>query len=113
VRRTGEVPGFTPHSGNASLTWRWRGFSVRYLVNYSGERITAYSATAPQRNTYRVARTLTNLGFAYQVNPRLNLTCDIDNLTNEPIISYRGYRDRVSSASFYGLAITLGIAGRF
>jgi TonB-dependent receptor len=113
IRRTGQVPGFTPHSGNASLTWRWRGFSVRYLVNYSGERITAFNATAAQRNTYRVARTVENLGFAYQFNPRFSVTCDIDNLTNEPIVSYRGTRDRVSSQSYYGLAITLGIAGRF
>ena len=113
VRRTGQVPGFTPHSGNASLTWRWRGFSVRYLVNYSGERITGFNAAAAHRNTYRVARTVENLGFAYQVNPRFTVTCDIDNLSNEPIVSYRGTRDRVSSQSYYGLAITLGIAGRF
>ncbi len=113
VRRTGQVPGFTPHSGNASLTWRYRGFSVRYLVNYSGERITAFNAAAPQRNTYTVARTVENLGFAYQVNPRFTLTCDIDNLINAPVISYRGSRDRVSSQSYYGLAVTLGVAGRF
>jgi TonB-dependent receptor len=113
VRRTGQVPGFTPHSGNASLTWRWRGFSVRYLVNYSGERITAFNATAAHRNTYRVARTVENLGFAYQFNPRFSVTCDIDNLSNEPIVSYRGTRDRISSASYYGLAVTVGVAGRF
>ena len=107
------MPGFTPHSGNASLTWRYRGFSVRYLVNYSGERITAFNAAAPQRNTYTVARTVENLGFAYQVNPRFTLTCDIDNLINAPVISYRGSRDRVSSQSYYGLAVTLGVAGRF
>ena len=113
VRYTGEIPGFTPHSGNASLTWRWRKFSTRYLVNYSGERITAFNATAPWRNTYRVARTVMNLGFAYQVRPNVSLTCDIDNLTNEPQVVYRGSPDQLQSVSYHGLAVTLGVSGRF
>ena len=113
VRYTGEIPGFTPHSGNASLTWRWRKFSTRYLVNYSGERITAFTAATPWRNTYRAARTVMNLGFAYQVRPNLSLTCDIDNLTNEPQVVYRGSRDQLQSVSYHGLAVTLGVSGRF
>lgn len=113
VRRTGQIPGFTPHSGNASLTWRWRKFSTRYLVNYSGERITAFNATAPWRDTYRVARTVMNLGFAYQIRPNASLTCDIDNLSNEPQLVYRGTRDQLQSVSYHGLAVTLGVSGRF
>lgn len=113
VRYTGEIPGFTPHSGNASVTWRWRKFSTRYLVNYSGNRITAFNANAPWRNTYRVARTVMNLGFAYQLRPNVSLTCDIDNLTNEPQVVYRGSRDQLQSVSYHGLAVTLGVSGRF
>ena len=113
VRYTREIPGFTPHSGNASLTWRWRKFSTRYLVNHSGERITAFNANTAWRNTYRAARTVTNLGFAYQVRPNLNLTCDIDNLTNEPQVVFRGTRDQLQSVSYHGLAVTLGVSGRF
>ncbi len=113
ILRTGQIPGFTPHSGNASLTWRWRKFSTRYLVNYSGERITAYNANSPWRNTYRVARTVMNLGFAQQVRANLSLTCDIDNLTNEPQVVYRGSPDQLQSVSYHGLAVTLGVSGRF
>ena len=113
ILRTGQIPNFTPHSGNASLTWRWRKFSTRYLVNYSGERITAYAAATPWRNTYRVARTVMNLGFAYQLRPNLSVTCDIDNLTNEPQIVYRGNPDQLQSASYHGVNVTLGVSGRF
>ncbi len=113
VRRTGEVAGFTPHSGNASLTWRWRSFSTRYLVNYSGPRITAFTAATPGRNIYRAARTVMNLGFGYQVSPRVTLTCDIDNLTNEPQLFYRYTRDQLQSVSVHGTAVTLGVSGRF
>jgi len=113
VRYTGEIPGFTPHSGNASLTWRWRKFSTRYLVNYSGERITTYTANTPWRNIYRAARTVMNLGFAYQLRPNLSLTCDFDNLTNEPQVFFRNTRDQLQSVSYHGLAVTLGVSGRF
>ncbi len=113
ILRTGQIPGFTPHSGNASLTWRYRKFSTRYLVNYSGERITAYAAATPWRNTYRVARTVMNLGFAYQLRPNLSLTCDIDNLTNEPQVVYRGSPDQLQSVSYHGVNLTLGVSGRF
>ena len=113
VRRTGEVTGFAPHSGNASITWRWRGFSTRYLVNYSGQRITAFTPATPGRNIYRAARTVMNLGFGYQLNSRVTLTCDIDNLTNEPQLFYRYTRNQLQSVSVHGTAVTLGVGGRF
>lgn len=94
-------------------SWRYRKFSTRYLVNYSGERITAYAAATPWRNTYRVARTVMNLGFAYQLRPNLSLTCDIDNLTNEPQVVYRGSPDQLQSVSYHGVNVTLGVSGRF
>ena len=112
-RETGQVPGFVPRTANVSLSWRYRAFSTRLLVNYAGEAITAYNATSPARNLYRVERKLINLGFGYQLRPSLNVTLDIDNLTNVPQKRYRGTPDTVEHFNYPGTTFTIGLNGRF
>ncbi|MEN9636643.1 MAG: hypothetical protein RL077_5047 [Verrucomicrobiota bacterium] len=110
---TGQVAGFIPRSGNASVSWRYRGFSTRVLVNYVSSYITSYSAASVGRNLYRFARTVTNVGFAYQVRPSLSFSCDINNLTNSPQAFYRGIPDQMQSTIIQGTTITMGVSGRF
>ncbi len=112
-RSTNQVPGFIPRTGNVSVSWRHRGFSVRYGVNYTGDYITSFTAASVGRNLYRMKRSLTNLGLAYQVRPSLTLTCDVANLYNEPEAFYRGIRDQMASTNIPGTSITLGVNGRF
>jgi len=112
-REKGQVPNFVPRTANAGLTWQYRGFSTRLLVNYAGEFLTAYNATSPARNLYRMERKLINLGFGYQLRPALNLTLDIDNLTNVPQRRYRGVLDNMEHFNYPGTTITVGINGRF
>ncbi len=110
---TGQVAGFVPRTANASLTWRYRRFSTRLLVNYAGTFLTNYNATSPARNLYRLDRTLTNLGFSYQLRPAVNLTLDIDNLTNVPQRRYRGIPDQMEYFNYPGTGVTVGVSGRF
>jgi iron complex outermembrane receptor protein len=112
-REKGQVPGFVPRTANASLTWRYRGFSTRLLVNYADEFLQAYNATSSARNLYRMDRTLINLGFSYQFRPALNFTIDIDNLNNVPQRRYRGVPDNMEYFNYPGTTITFGINGRF
>ncbi|MDO8545388.1 MAG: TonB-dependent receptor [Opitutaceae bacterium] len=112
-RGTGQVAGFVPRTGNASLSWRHRGFSTRLLFNYTGEYITSYTAASVGRNIYRRDRKVINLGLAYQVRPWLNLTLDIDNLTNAPQSLYRGIPDQIQLVSYHGTTISAGVNGRF
>ena len=112
-RGTGQVAGFVPRTGNASLTWRYRGFSARLLVNYASTFLQAYNANSAARNLYRLERKLINLGFSYQLRPNLNLTVDIDNLTNVPQKRYRGFEDQIEYFNYPGTGITFGISGRF
>jgi len=111
--RTGEVAGFVPRSGNASVSWRYRGFSTRLLFNYTGEYITSYTAASVGRNIYRRERRMVNLGFAYQVRPAVTLTLDLDNITNEPQSLYRGVPDQIQLISYHGTTISVGVNGRF
>ncbi len=110
---TGQVPGFVPRMGNASLSWRYRSFSTRLLFNYTGEYITNYTAANVGRNIYRRERKIVNLGLACQVRPAVTLTLDIDNITNEPQSLYRGIPDQIQLISYHGTTISAGVNGRF
>jgi TonB-dependent receptor len=110
---SGQVAGFVPRTGNASLAWRHRGFGARVLVNYTCDYLQAYSSTSPWRNLYRFKRTVANLGLSYQLRPAINLTCDISNLFNEPQALYLGSKDRMQTTIINGVTITAGLSGRF
>lgn len=110
---SGQVAGFVPRTGNASLMWRHRGFGARVLMNYTGDYLQTYSATAAWRNLYRFKRTIVNLGLSYQVRPALSLTCDVSNLFNQPQSLYLGSKDRMQSTIINGTTITAGLSGRF
>jgi len=110
---TGQVAGFIPRTANATLSWRYRAFSTRVLVNYTGPHLQTYSAASLGRNLYRFERTITTLGFGYQLRPAVTLTCDIDNLFNESQRRYRGIPDQMQSTSLIGSTVSLGVNGRF
>jgi TonB-dependent receptor len=111
---TGQVAGFVPRTANASLTWRYRGFSTRLLLNYASTFLQTYGgAASPSRNLYRVKRNLINLGLSYQLRPELSVTLDIDNLTNVPQQRYRGIADQVEYYNYPGTTFTVGVTGRF
>ena len=110
---SGQVAGFVPRTGNASLAWRHRSFGARVLVNYTGDYLQTYSATAAWRNLYRFKRTIVNLGLSYQIRPALSLTCDVANLFNQPQALYLGSKDRMQSTIINGTTITAGLSGRF
>jgi len=110
---SGQVAGFIPRTGNVSLSWRHRAFSVRYLVNYTGAHLQTYSPASLGRNLYRFSRTIQNLGLAYQLRPSLSLTCDFDNLANEPQRRYRGIPDQLQAHNLTGTTVTVGVSGRF
>ena len=110
---TGQVAGFVPRTANGSLAWRYRKFSARVSVNYTSEHITSYSAAAYNRNNFRYGRKIVNAGVGYQLRPWATLTCDVNNLTNEPESFYRGFADRLQRYNIAGTTITVGVNGRF
>ncbi len=108
-----QVVGFIPRTANLSLSWRYRNFSTHVLMNYTSDYIRAYSAGTPGRNQYQLKRTITNLGFGYELRRGVSLFCDVSNLTNEPQAYYRGIKDQMERTIVNGTTITLGVNGRF
>ena len=112
-RSTGQVPGFIPRTGNASISWRYRSFSTRLLYNYVGSYITSYNAASPGYSAYRFEYETVNLGVAWQFRPSLQFTADVANFFNEPQRTYRGFRERMSGTIINGTTLTFGVNGRF
>ena len=110
---TGQVAGFIPKTANAILSWRYRGFSSRVLVNYTSDGITSYTATAVGRNLYRFESTRVNVGLGYDVRPGITLTCDISNVFNEPQEYYRGIPEQLQRWTHTGTTVSVGVSGRF
>ena len=113
VRSSGEVADFIPRTGNLSLSYRYGAFSTRFLLNYTSSYLDDFSAASLGRNRWRDRRTTVNLGFGYQLNPRLSLNLDVSNLFNEPVSWYRGVPDQMERTIITGTTLNLGISGRF
>ena len=107
------VAGFIPTSGNASLSWRYRKFSTRLLYNYTGEHVVTYNVASPALSQYRLSNKSVNLGLGYQVNPAVNLSLDIANLTNEPQVLYRVFKERTQRTIYNFVTVNVGVNGRF
>lgn len=110
---TGQVAGFIPRTGNASLSWRYRAVSGRILANYMADHIMSYSAAGSALNLYRKKRTMVSAGLAYQLRSTLSLTLDVDNVFNAPQIFYRGVPERRQRTVLNGTTISVGMSGRF
>ena len=113
TRRTGEVPGFVPRTGNIVLSWRHRGIGARIVANRTGEYINAFTAETPARNLYIRARTVVNAGIAYQWRPDVSFSIDVANIFNEAQEFYRSIPDQMSEYRIPGTTITFGVSGRF
>jgi outer membrane receptor protein involved in Fe transport len=98
---------------NTSVFWRYRGFTSRLIVNYTGEHIRDYAEGTPARNRYLFSRTVINAGIGYQWRPSVTFSIDINNLTNAPQAAYRGNRDQMQFMLYGGTTITAGVNGRF
>jgi TonB-dependent receptor len=113
ARGKNELAGFIPETGNVNLTYKYRAFNTRVLINYTGRYITTFTATNSPRNEYKYARTIVNLGFGWQLRPSANLFCEIVNLFNETQGRFRGTGPRMSYTSINGTQLNFGVTGRF
>jgi iron complex outermembrane receptor protein len=110
---TGQIAGFIPKTANVTLSWRYRKFSSRVLINYTSDGITSYTATSVGRNLYRFESTRVNVGLGYEVRPGVSITCDVSNLLNAPQEYYRGIPEQLQRWTLTGTTISLGVSGRF
>ena len=112
VRRTGQVAGFVPQSGNAGFTYKYRRVGVRVSANYTGENLTDFSTTEALLR-YRAARTLVNVGTTLTLRPGTEAFFNVENLFDEPQQWYRYKPSRRQGTNFNGVGVFFGVDGRF
>ena len=110
---TGQVAGFIPETANLNVSWRYRALGARVRTNYHGSYINSFSAATPARNQYRYSRTVTDLGFTWQLRPNTQLFWDIANVANEPQAFYRFVPSQMERTIINGVTWTMGVSGRF
>jgi TonB-dependent receptor len=112
-RSTGEVAGFIPRTGNAIVSWQYRGFSARIVTNYVSDWLRNFTATASGQNLYTRKRVVTNVGFSYQYRPWLTFNVDAQNVFKAVQSWYRGSPDQLAQIYIPGPTVTFGVSGRF
>ena len=112
VRRTGQVAGFVPQSGNAGFTYKYRRAGIRVSANYTGENLTDFSTTEALLR-YRTARTLVNVGTTLTLRPGTEFFFNVENLFDEPQQWYRYKPSRRQGTNFNGVGVFFGVDGRF
>jgi outer membrane receptor protein involved in Fe transport len=107
------VPGFIPRTANATLSWRYKRFGSRIVVNHTGNYVRNFTAVGSGANLYNRARRTVNVGVACQLRPSLSLTMDVQNIFNREQSWYRGTPDQLAQVYIPGVTVTFGVGGRF
>ena len=113
VSSAGEVPGFTPRSGNIGLSWIGYGWTVRIKAKYEGDRLRVYNANPAQR-IYVNDNFPVDVNLAYTINRHLTAFLDVINVFDSRTFDdYIYVEDRPLRTFKFSTYIKAGISGRF
>lgn len=114
IRKSKEVEGFIPKAGNVSLSYNYRRFGTRILLNHSDEYLLSDNASAALF-VYVKARTTVNWGLTYRIAAAATLFCDVTNIFGEPMVRYQYLPVRVSRYNRVNppQALTVGVSGQY
>lgn len=110
---TTDVARFVPETANIRLAYSYGKLGFNILYNYQSAYLQDYSATDAARLRYRSARELINVGVSYRIHRNASLSVDVANIFNEPQEYYRGLADRLERSTTNGVAVVVGVRGRF
>jgi TonB-dependent receptor len=110
--------GFAKKSGNAAVTYDYRGLHVQLAVNYHGKRMESGSvigANATQ-DQYEAPYETVNLGTSYTFGPHWQIYLNGANLNNAPLKEYLGGTGalaRIQTWEAYGWSADGGVRWRY
>jgi len=109
----GQLPLFTPRTGNVGLSYIGHGVTVRAKMNYSSDRLNSFNAD-PSRRVFDKGSTPIDLNLAYAINRRLTVYTDVINVTNVGTNhTYVYIRDRAIRNDLYTTFVKFGVSGSF
>lgn len=107
-----EVAGFVPESGSASVSYRYKKFGTRLVLNYVKPYLLTYTAAETER-IYNDERSTVSLNVNYRWRKELSFYCQINNLFQQTQDEYVFTPDRLSRRQFISAAIQFGVKGQF
>ena len=110
--------GFAKKSGNAAVTYDYRGLHLQAAVNYHGVRLESGSVigTNSTQDQYENAYCTLDVGTSYSFGGHWQIYLDGDNLNNAPLEEYYGGTGsfkRIQTWEAYGWSTDGGIRWRF
>jgi outer membrane receptor for ferrienterochelin and colicin len=112
-RTTREVVGFVPRSGNVRLFYDYKRFSASASLNYTGEYVVSYSATAPANSYYRRDLRTVSAGISYRLRPNTTINVDASNVFEKGPEQYRYIKSRPRQRTLGMMSLNVGLSGQF
>ncbi|MCG8390968.1 MAG: TonB-dependent receptor [Cytophagales bacterium] len=110
--RTGiRLPGQADHTGNAAITFDYKGFSAKASLNYQDDLIEDLGADA-STDILRESRYQLDLNASQQLDDRFRIYAEFINVTNQPQLQYLGSRDRIFDVGFFSWWSRFGVSYR-
>ena len=106
------LPGFSKFLFTASLEWAWRGIELRGDYIYRDDYVEGLGDSIESDEFY-AAEQRVDVRAAYSLNKNLRIYASVTNLTDEPQVSYSGYRQFVEDASLTGRKYRFGLQYKF
>ena len=106
------VPGFSDFLFTGTLEWVWKGFNIRADYRYRNDYIEGLGDDIESDEFY-AAEQRVDLEAGYTFPNGLKAFAAVTNLTDEPQVSYQGYRQFVEDASLSGRKFNIGLEFSF
>ncbi len=105
------LPGQAMHTGNAALSWDYKGFTSKVSTNYNGSYINSVASNAND-DIIQADRFQVDLNLSQRINKNFSIYAEFVNLTNSPSIRYQGNESQISRIAYFGWSTRFGITYR-
>lgn len=112
TRRGIRLPGQTPHTANGSLSYDYKGLTLRASLNYNGAFIRQLG-DRDATDFFRAARAQLDLSTQYKVGKSLSFYGEWINVTSAKQLEYFGVEDRPTQVNYFSHWTRFGMAYTF
>lgn len=110
-RNNMRLPGQALHTGNAALSWDYKGFSLKGSLNYNGAYIFSVASTQND-DIIQDERFQLDVNISQRINKKISIYAEFVNLTNAPSIRYQGDSSQISRIAYFGWSSRFGVTFR-
>ncbi len=108
-RENMRLPGQARHTGNASLSFDYKGFGSKISLNYNGE-YTNSVASGDNDDIIQGDRYQLDFNLNQKLSNRLSIYAEFSNITNTPSVRYQGNDRRISRIAYFGWWTRFGLS---